>query len=380
MRTSMLLVAALAALAPAASAQEIGGAPSAAAALHVQTVHFQEGMGISSATLVLLPIAVQQPLGSRGLLELYASRADGSLGVQGRTYRLSAFTDSWLRASWALGGNAVAILGLNLPTGHDTHTVEEAAVATVMSTELLGFREASWGMGFAATAGLSGLRQAGAWSFTYGASYRTTAAYSPRADTAIRYAPGNEARVRLSAERALARGRSVALGITAIGYAHDRVDGRNLFEAGPRLMGDVSYAFPAPGGTWNLYAADIWRAEGHVLVPIANEVSSAFGDTLLPVGRANLAVVGAAGHVRLTRVLALRPSTELRLQNGSAAGANGWTVSGGADVPLRAGRLDLFPGGRVLVGSLQNRARQRARTSGFELSLVARLATPPLNP
>lgn len=374
MRMRSLLAALLLGAAAPAQAQEIGLVPSLAGGLHVQSFRFQEGMGASSATLYLLPVAYQLPLSRRALLEFYASHGTGSVEMDGRTYRLSAFTDSWMRASYTVGPKLVASVGLNLPTGHPTHDAQEAVVATVLSTDLLGFREASWGMGFAATGGLSTMRQLGPWSVSLGASYRRSGQFEPRADTGVVYAPGDEVRARAAMERTFASGSSLSIGVMAMEYTHDQLDGYNLFAAGPRVMLDASYAFAALGTTWSVYGADIWRGQGQVTLPIISQGATVRTDSAYSVGQQNMVVAGIGGKVKLSSRLVLRPGADVRYQRGNEVGADGWVTSLGADLPLRIGPMEVFPSGRVLIGSLENRSRVQRRAGGMEFSLVTRMA------
>ena len=277
MRKARILAAALLLAIPAgANAQEVllPTQQSIAGGVNMHAYTFDEGIGASSASLMLMPVAVQQPIGQSWLAEAYLSYARGTVEMDGATYHISAPTDTWTRLSYiGLAGTAFTI-GLNLPTGHPTHDSEEAVVATVLSTDILGFREASWGMGFAATGGISTAYQVGQWQVSVGGSYRQNSDFRPRADTTVRYAPGSEMRARLAFARDIGETKRVSFGLMALNYAEDQLDGRNLFQAGPRVMVDGSYSFPIGRTSWSLFLADIWRGKGDVTLPIVSQAST----------------------------------------------------------------------------------------------------------
>ena len=374
MRRLLLSLALLPALAGAAAAQ---GPPafrsSAAVGMHVQSFRFADGIGAQSAELVLTPIAYQQRLGSKGLLELYGAFARGTVRMDDETYTMANLTDTWLRASWMAVPGTTVTLGVNLPTGKPTHDNEEAVVATVLATDLLGFREASWGTGLGATLGVSSVRQAGPWTASLGASYRRSGEFNPRADTLLHYRPGNETRGRAALQRKIGDDQGLSLGLMVLSYTEDRLDGRNLFQAGTRAMADVSYSFRRGRGEWMVTVADIWRDKGDVTLPIVSQASSFTGDTTFQTGTQNLLFAAVGGSTPLTSGLVIRPGLDFRVQRGEDVGGQGWVLGLGADVPLRTGEaVEVFPSARVLTGSLQTRNREMKPIWGLETSLVVR--------
>jgi hypothetical protein len=370
---ALSLVLGVAAAAPAIGQQPL--ARSGATGINVHSYTMGSGLGASSATLFLLPVAVQLPLNPRLLGEFYTAYGIGRVGLEGRALQIAAPTDTWLRVSYTLAGNAVAALGVNIPTGHPTHDGEEAVVAAVLATDLLGFREASWGMGLAGTAGLSTAYRVQSWDLTLGGSYRMNSDYRPRADTTMRYTPGNEARLRVASSRELGEGRTVMLGLMALNYGRDEVDRRNLFQAGTRVMADASYAFPGRDGTWTVFMADVWRGQGDVIIPVLDQAATLLRDSLSSVGGQNLFMVGGSGEIRVRNVL-VRPSTDARIQRGAEPGADGWLVGVSANVPLQLRNLDLFPSARLTAGRIQTAQLEMARVTGIEVSLIARRRFP----
>ena len=73
-------------------------------------------------------------------------------------FKLSGPVDTSIKASYAVTPWALVSVGANVPTGNGTHSGQEAIVASVLSTDLLGFREATWGTGFAVTSSVASAR------------------------------------------------------------------------------------------------------------------------------------------------------------------------------------------------------------------------------
>jgi len=373
MKRLLLSLALLPAVAGAAAAQGPAFRSSVAAGTHLQSFRFAEGIGARSAELVLTPIAYQQRLGSNGLVELYGAFARGTVQMDGETFTMANLTDTWLRTSWVATPGTTITLGVNLPTGKPTHDNREAVVATVLATDLLGFREASWGTGLGATLGVSSAREIGPWTASLGASYRRSGEFNPRADTLLHYRPGNETRGRAAFQRKIGDDRGLSLGLMVLTYTEDRLDGRNLFQAGTRAMADVSYSFRRGRGEWTVTVADIWRDKGDVTLPIVSQASTVTGDTTFQTGAQNLVFAAIGGSTPLTSRLVIRPGLDFRVQRGEDVGGQGWVLGLGADVPLYAGgAVEVFPSARVLRGELQNREKEMKGIWGLETSLVVR--------
>ncbi|MBI4543809.1 MAG: hypothetical protein HY703_01275 [Gemmatimonadetes bacterium] len=369
-----LMLALLLCSASSLEAQEArrSGPPfSIAGGAHLQSYRFSEGIGAASARLILFPIALQAPVGRWLLLELYNSYAMGEVGLDGAVHRLESVTDTWLRTTLHLRPGVALTLGFNLPTGKATHQPEEAVVATVMSTDLLGFREASWGLGFAATGGLTTAVYLGRVGLSLGASFRRNGEFRPRTDTAIVYLPGDEMRARAALEY---RGdvHQFSVGVMGLEYTQDRLDGRNLFQAGRRLELDATWSFPLGRTSWTVFATDIWRDRGDVTLPIITQGATVRRDSTFSVGRQNLVVAGIGGSISLRGRLAVRPSADFRYQLGEQIGADGWVVSAGLDVPVLRPALELFPSARALLGAIQDPQGRLRSVRGGELGLVIR--------
>jgi hypothetical protein len=333
-----------------------GQAPSHAfgSGVHFQTFSFDEALGADAASLVLVPAAYSLPLGDRFGLELYGAWANGVVEKGGASFTLQGPVDTQIRASYQLSPWAVLTALANLPTGNSTHDAEEALVASVLSTDILGFREANWGTGGAVTAGFAAAHDAGSWGIGIGASYRLSTGFEPTEGIDLTFEPGDEIRLRLGVDRSVGESGKLTLGFTFQNFAEDQYDEANLFQAGNRFRIDASFGFRAGRSTWALYAVDVWRESGDAFLDLVDPEGTIFADNTLDTGSQNLLLVGVNGSVPLGATLRLRPSLDFRYQSREQEDGEGWIVGAGADLPVHLfGSFDLFPGAKVLMGSLQ---------------------------
>lgn len=333
----------------------------------VQYYSFDEKIGgATSAMLALMPIGYDLRLSRSVSIDLYSAYAHGVVELGDKTHTMSGIVDTRIRASVAVTPWAVVTGAVNLPTGNPTHDTEEAVVATALSTELLGFREALWGTGFGVTTGVATAWRAGSTGIGLGASYRVASEFEPSADDDFKYTPGNETRVRVALDRNFGTSK-LTLGGTFQNYTDDRVDGRDLFAPGNRWRADLSYSFRSGAtSTWTLFATDVWRENGDVSLQIDNG-TDALRDTVFQAGQQNMIVVGFAGATR-----SIRPAADFRLMTRESGEDEGWLGSLGFDLPMRRGRTAIIPLVRASYGQLEGSTDERHPFWGGELSLTVR--------
>jgi hypothetical protein len=337
-----------------------------------QGYSFAEDLGVSSANLVLLPVGYEVNVSRSVSFDVYAALARGAVKIGEESFTLQGLVDTRLRASVAVTPWAVVTAAVNLPTGKATHDSEEAIVASALSTELLGFREALWGTGFGVTTGVATAWQTGSTAIGLGASYRLANGFEPSADTSFKYTPGNEARLRIAIDQNIGDSK-LTVGATFQNYSDDRVDGRDLFAPGNRWRGDIAFSFRTGAtASWTVFAADVLRQNGDVSLQIVDLSGQELGDSTFTAGKQNLAVAGVAGALRLGSAASLRPSVEVRLLTRDSGEGEGWLAGFGADVPLRRGGVDWIPGFRISRGAVEDQADQRQSFWGGELSLTLR--------
>lgn len=340
---------------------------------------FDEGLGPDAAQLFIIPVAVRLPVTDALTLDAYSAWADGRVDVADTVYKLTGLVDTGVRAAYQVTPWALATLGANIPTGNATHDGDEAIVASVLSTDLLGFREATWGRGFALTGSLAVGRTVGNWGLGLAGAYSMRGKFNPSEEQSdLEYQPGSEARVRLGLDRNFGNS-TVTVGATFINYAEDQADGRNLFQAGNRFRLDATYAFRMGAGVWTLYAADLVRSNGTLNLPMVDDQGlplESFSEFKTP--KQNLFVGGFMGAISLGSGFVFRPHFDFKLQSredvtGSDA-ESGWLLGVGGDVPIRVfGGQDFFPEARVLFGSIKDATGTGIGVFGLELKGTMRV-------
>ncbi|MBM4182926.1 MAG: hypothetical protein FJ207_01735 [Gemmatimonadetes bacterium] len=333
---------------------------------------FEQGLGADAAQLFLFPVAVRFPATSALAIDVYGAWAEGRVERADTLYKLSGPVDTGLRASYQATPWALVTLGLNLPTGDAARDGEEAIVASLLATDLLGFREASWGRGFAVTPSVAVARGMGNFGLGLAAAYAVRGTFNPSEDdTALEYQPGNEARIRLGLDRNFGNS-TLTLGGTFMSYTSDQANGQNLLQAGRRFRFDATYAFRMGAGVWTLYAADLIRQNGTLTLPNVDPQGAplgTFSDVDTP--KQNLALLGFTGTLELGGGFVFRPHVDFKLQaredtSGSDAGL-GWLVSAGGDIPIRIfGGHDFFPKASIMIGSLKDATGDGVRVFGLE--------------
>lgn len=333
---------------------------------------FDDGLGAEAAQLLLVPLAVRLPMGAL-TLDVYSAWAEGKVEQDDRTFSLSGVVDTRVKASLQATPWALLSLGVSLPTGNSTHTGQEAVVASVLATDLLGFQEATWGTGFAMTSSAATAVQAGQFGIGVAASYSVRGEFEPSSEVDLTYQPGNETRIRVGIDRNFGSS-TLTAGGTFMRYSQDEAAGTNLFQfqAGNRMRFDASYAFRAGAGVWSIYAADLWRENGDLTLSVVDNANVAVGDTTLTTASQNLVVAGLVGSIGVGSLI-FRPQIDVKYQTREEAdGRNegsGWMMGAGGDLPLRLfGAYDFFPKARVLFGSIEDGTGTARGVMGAEFS------------
>ena len=331
-----------------------------------RTFTLDETLAAKSATLLLVPVAADIAIGRAFTLELYGAFASGSIEHDSSTLELNGPVNANARAVWAAAPWARVSLGLSVPTGDAAHDTEEAQVAAILSTDLLGFREASFGSGSAITTGIAIAHQLGDWGIGYGGSYRYAAEFEPIADTALTYSPGSQLALRLAADRNVGTAGKLTLGVSYQHFAEDNF-AQNAFRPGARIRADASYAFRAgTSSTWTVFVTDIWREQSDA----ALDQGSIEVDTTIA-GSQNVLVLGTAGALGVAGVRLL-PRADVRMLSREDGIASGWLGSVGLGVPFRLGPIDAMPRLAAMFGAIENAAGDRPGISGLEAELTLR--------
>lgn len=345
--------------------------------VNFQGLSFDEALGVDVANLLLIPIAYRFSVSEKLSADLYAAWAEGRVERENQTFVLNGAVDTRVRLSFQASPWAVLTVGAALPTGNATHNSEEAVVASVLSSDILGFNEATWGTGFAITTSVATVYSIGSWGVGIGASYRLADEFEPSADTAFSYSPGNESRLRFALDRNVGESGKFTGGVTVQTFQSDQLDGRNLFQAGNRLRVDASYAFRAGSSTWSVFVANLWRTDGDLSLQLIDDTGTVLGDSILSTGSQNLFMAGIGGAVPVGSTVYIHPMIDLRIQDRNDDGfdaGSGWILRGGIDLPLRLfTAFDFFPRIRGSFGQLTAEGGARKGLWGIETGATIRL-------
>ena len=325
--------------------------------VNFQGISFDDALGLDAANLLMIPVAYQFTVTDRFSADLYSAWAEGRVERDDETFVLTGAVDTRVRASFQASPWAIFTVSAAIPTGNATHDSQEAIVASVLSSDILGFNEASWGTGFAVTSGLATVLRLGSWGLGLGASYRSSGDFEPSADEALSYSPGNESRVRVALDRNLGETGKFTGGVSFQRFEVDKLDERNLFQAGDRIRGDMSFAFRAGSSTWNIFAANLWRSDGDLSLRLVDDTGAVLSDSIVTAGSQNLFMAGISAAVPVGSTVYLHPTVDVRVQDrndNEVDAGSGWVARGGFDLPLRLFRaFDFFPRVRGLLGKLK---------------------------
>ena len=377
MKTVLLRRSAVVAALAAVVALPVGAQQTIGISTVYKGYSFNEGLGASAAQLFMVPLAVRFQASQALSFDLYSAWAQGRVERDNLAYTLSGLVDTRVKATYQAAPWALVSVSASLPTGKATHDSEQAVVASVLSADLLGFRESTWGTGLGITSSVATAMRAGQFGIGVAAAYSVNGEFEPSTDQVLKYQPGNETRIRIGIDRNIGTN-TLTFGAMFMTYSADQANGTNLFQAGNRLRFDGTYQFRAGSGVWTLYGADLWRENGDVTLPFVDAVGAVVGDTTYSTPSQNLVVVGFLGSVGVGGSYVFRPNVDLRVQNRKdpAGGGNegsGWIVAAGGDFPVRLfGGYDFFPKARFLFGSIKDPTGAGRGVKGVELSAVIR--------
>ncbi len=361
------LIAAAALLPASLAAQGAPGSVTGFAGAEVRGLTFQSGLGIKSVSEIAVPYAVLWQATPRLAFDLggrYATvtRKDET----GASNSLSGLTDIQTRAVYQIVPDlAVFSLSVNLPTGKTKLTAAQLPVAGVIASDMIPFPVSNFGSGFNVTTGLALAVPVGGWALGVAGSFRQNGSFTPIADTGAAgasYKAGAEFRVRLGADRMVGQSR-ISLGFTYSSFGEDDFGGSPIFQSGKRFISQASWSFPIGNMGLALYAWDLYRAAGSVIV---NGTATE---------KRNVLTLGAQGSVQVGRSV-LRPMIEFRNHTLGATqlSAAGKLFSLGARYQMPMGnRFTLMPLLRLDAGNVVNpNTGQAVSFTGWDVGVTLR--------
>ncbi len=321
---------------------------STAIGTHFQGYSFAKGSDVDASQLGLIPFSYQLLLNPRVSLDAYSVHVDARAKSGSTTIRYNGQLDSWMRVRWQYTPSTTLAVGVSFPTGLSKQDPVQAAVAGIISNDLLGYREGNWGAGWSTTAGITTAWRRTDWRISTGASIRLSSPFESKPDTNVRYAPGNELRVRVSGERSYGAN-TLATGLTVQLFQQDRYNNKNIFAPGPRLRFDLSYDWPS----LHLGFTDLWRSKGDLSAEVLNALDGTYlRDTLVTVGWQNLQIFTASTSRQLTRNIAISPELGFKWRTAAEQAGRGWLLLGSVFFPMKFDDMEYFPGFKYGFGSL----------------------------
>lgn len=341
----------------------------AGAGMRLETYSFADAdkVNLESVQLLTFPVGVSALIGSNLELGVSGAFARGtSKRATGQESEVSGLTDTEVRLTVRLSEDrfrlgAVALL----PTGTSELEADQLDVAGLVAADLLPFAISNWGTG-----GGVGLSAAAALplspttSIGVSGGYVLAREYEPIATSNFNYRPGNQLHVRAALDHMIGRSGKASVSVSYQQFSEDEGNGTNLYQAGDRLQGAGSLAFPAGSrGSGIVYAGFLRRLEG--------KYSSA---TLPVIPTQDLLYAGGSLRQPVSGVVLL-PSAELRVVGNDDGIDQGYTITAGTGAELSLGRIELVPSARVRFGQLTVREGQESGFTGMELGLTLRNRT-----
>ncbi len=346
---------------------------STAVGVHFQGYSFAKGSDVDASQLGLIPFSYQILLNPRMSLDAYTVHVDARAKSGPTTIRYNGQLDSWLRLRWQYTPSTTLAVGVSFPTGLSKQDPQQAAVASVISNDLLGYREGNWGAGWSTTAGITTAWRRADWRISTGASLRLSSPFETKPDTNLRYAPGNELRLRVSGERSYSTG-ILATGFTVQLFQKDKYDSKNIFAPGPRVRFDLSYDWPS----LHLGFTNLWRFKGDLSAEVLNAIDGTYlRDTLVTVGWQNLQIFTASTSRKLTKQIAIAPELAFKWRTADGQAGRGWLLVSSVFFPMKFDDMEYFPGFKYGFGSLiPSLTGASAKTlNGGEISFIIRHPT-----
>jgi hypothetical protein len=267
----------------------------------VRSVSFKAGLGVKTISEMAVPLGVMYNASTRLAFDLGIRYASASRTPEGTAAKgtVSGPTDLQVRGVYQVVPDVVVLtLAANVPTGKTKLTADELPAAGAVASELIPFPVTSFGTGANVTTGLAVAVPVAGWAVGLAGAYRLSGAYSPMASVDSTYKPGGEVRLRVGADRVVGQGR-VSLGFTYSSFSQDEFGGASIFQPGQRYISQASWSFPVGNLGLSVYAWDLYRTSGTVLLS-----SSA-------TEKQNVLTAGLAASVQMGRSV-LRPQVEFR--------------------------------------------------------------------
>ena len=332
----------------------------------MRSVSFDAGLGVKTISEMAVPLGVMYNPSTRLAFDLgirYASATRTPSDTAAAKGTVKGPTDLQVRGVFQVIPDAVVLtLAANVPTGKTKLTADELPAAGAVASELIPFPVTSFGTGPNVTTGLAVAVPVAGWAVGLAGAYRLSGAYTPMATIDSSYTPGGEMRFRVGADRVVGQGR-VSLGFTYSSFSQDEFGGANIFQPGKRYISQVAWSFPLGNLGLSLYAWDLYRTSGTVLLSrSATE-------------KQNVLTAGLAASLQMGRSV-LRPQVEFRKHTAGVdqleAAGQLLSLSARLSLPLSEA-LSLTPAVRFDTGNIVSGATYGFTGWGLSMGIRATL-------
>jgi hypothetical protein len=173
---------------------------------------------------------------SVGLIARYAS-------VTGDLNSLSGVSDMQFIVKQRLPDqNLIFEGGLNIPSGKTKLKPDEFLTSRIISQELFSLRTPNFGQGLNAFLGVTWLHPlSDVVVIGMGISYQVKSEYQPRSNPPVKYTPSNEISVTAGLDIKMSETQTITGDVTGIFYGSDKVDGKEIFSSGNRIIANAMY-------------------------------------------------------------------------------------------------------------------------------------------
>ena len=304
MRSTVVSVALFSLVMPLSAQTQVGGN----GAFLYEKYSFDAGLSYTDVSEVTVPLTFSTHFGNRTLFTLSTGATQVSLtgdpdvGLQDQ--EISGIIDTEARLVIDLVPDRVSFLVTGvLPTGMEALEIEEEAVLTALSSQVIGFSTTRLGGGGRAGAGIVGAFPVGEMALGLAGTYTYSAGYSPLADNTAEWQPGGEIRIRAGLEGTVAPRSYLRVAAIFAARQPDKMDGIEQGEVGNQFHVYASLNQGIQSSSLSLYMFDSYRSAPQI-------ESTTIGTVLLPKG--NLLALGAKLELPLARGTALVPKAEYR--------------------------------------------------------------------
>lgn len=317
--------------------------------------------GLKSVALVTVPfVATFQPVSWANIGVSGAFASATAVNGDDSESTVSGLTDTAVQLAVPIASSRLTLgATLLLPTGKSTYAEDEAQVAGIVAADLLPFRVSNWGSGggidvrTSAAANMGGLNVAGA------LGYQVSREFDLVEEGEFMYRPGDQLYARIGADGAAGEGR-IAAQLAMYRFGSDEVNSQNLYQAGNRIQGMISYVTPVGRrGRAQLYSGALRRQHGVFL--------DGSGDTPAQ----TLIMLGGGLRQPIGNGL-LMPTVDVRLLRSSDGEGQGYIAGAGTAYEMQFGAATFVPTARVRFGKLLVSDGVESGVTGFEIGALVR--------